>query len=670
MPVINVLPPLVADMIAAGEVVERPGNAVKELLENSIDAGAKNIIVEIKGGGSELIKITDDGCGMAPEDAGVAFLRHATSKLQDEHGLEAITTLGFRGEALAAISAVSRVEMYTRQKGAPSGVHMILDAGDIQDMVETGCPEGTVITVRDLFYNTPARRKFLKSDRSEGGNCVSLAMHCALGRPDRSIRCIKDGKEEFFSPGDGRLDSCVYSLLGRDIASNMLECGLESGGIEVRGFVCAPHAGRGNRSNQFFFVNGRSVRSATLQSAVEQAYKNTMLVGKFPSCVLYLTIGFGSVDVNVHPTKSEVRFSNEREVFNAVYYATLGALSKETGTAEVKLSAKTESLVKPASPAGTSSPSVRLGAEPEPASPAFSSPRSPSGMGGGGLGGIRTAKASPRPDFYKSMTAEEFRNRNSGGSSYSLRNPSGYRRADESPARPSGGLKSTEVKEPKEELRQESLIDTNTKTEAPALPEIEPETTALSEARGGAGARVIGEALGTYILAEYNGALVLIDKHAAHERIIFDELRENKGELLSQTLLEPIVYRCGGEALDRLLANQELLENLGFEIAALSEDSAAIRAVPAGLEGQELPSVEEISEKLSCGGSPEDLRDELLHTVACKAAIKAGRRSEPQELETLAKRVCSGEIRYCPHGRPVAVTLTKYELDKHFKRIV
>lgn len=667
MPIINVLPPLVADMIAAGEVVERPGNAVKELLENSIDAGAKNIIVEIRGGGSELIKITDDGCGMAPEDAGVAFLRHATSKLKDEHGLEAIATLGFRGEALAAISAVSRVEMYTRQKGAPSGVHMLLDAGDIQDMTETGCPEGTVIAVRDLFYNTPARRKFLKSDRAEGGSCVSLAMHCALGRPDRSIRCIKDGKEEFFSPGDGRLDSCVYSLLGRDIASNMLECGLESGGIEVRGFVCAPHAGRGNRSNQFYFVNGRSVRSATLQSAVEQAYKNTMLVGKFPSCVLYLTIGFGSVDVNVHPTKSEVRFSNEREVFNAVYYATLGALSKETGTAEVKLSAKTESLVKPASSTGTSSSSVRLDTESESASPAFSSPRSSSRMGGGGFGGIRTAKASPRPDFYKSMSAEEFRNRNTGGSSYTLRSAPAFVRDEQRPARP---VKSPDIKETQEELRQESLIDTNTKTEAPALPETEPESSALSEARGGAGARVIGEALGTYILAEYDGALVLIDKHAAHERIIFDELCRNKGELLSQTLLEPIVYRCGGEALDRLVANHDLLENIGFEIEALSEDSAAIRAVPSGLEGQELSSVEEISEKLSVGGSPEDLRDEILHTVACKAAIKAGKSSEPQELETLAKRVCSGEIRYCPHGRPVAVTLTKYELDKNFKRIV
>lgn len=669
MPVINVLPPLVADMIAAGEVVERPGNAVKELLENSIDAGAKNIIVEIRGGGSELIKITDDGCGMAPEDAGVAFLRHATSKLKDEHGLEAITTLGFRGEALAAISAVSRVEMYTRQKGAASGVHMLLDAGDIQDMVETGCPEGTVIAVRDLFYNTPARRKFLKSDRAEGGSCVSLAMHCALGRPDRSIRCIKDGKEEFFSPGDGRLDSCVYSLLGRDIASNMLECGLESDGIKVEGFVCAPHAGRGNRANQFFFVNGRSVRSATLQSAVEQAYKNTMLIGKFPSCVLYLTIGFGSVDVNVHPTKSEVRFSNEREVFNAVYYATLGALSKETGTAEVKLSAKTESLVKPASSAVINPVSEKAGT-PSASTPAASTPSRPVSYTGGGFGGIRTAKAAPRIDFYKTMSAEEFRNRTSGGSSYSLKNLSGYTRAEASPARLAGGLKSTEIKETQETPKQESLLHANEKTEAPALPEIEPESAALSEARGGAGARVIGEALGTYILAEYNGALVLIDKHAAHERIIFDELRENKGELLSQTLLEPIVYRCGGEALDRVLANQELLENLGFEIAALSEDSAAIRAVPSGLEGQELSSVEEISEKLSVGGSPEDLRDEILHTVACKAAIKAGKRSEPQELETLAKRVCSGEIRYCPHGRPVAVTLTKTELDKHFKRIV
>ena len=286
MPKINILSPFVADLIAAGEVVERPGSAVKELMENAIDAGAKNITVELKGGGRELIRVSDDGCGMSPEDAGVAFLRHATSKLRDEHGLESIATLGFRGEALAAISSVSHIELLTREKGAPTGTRVTLDAGDIQEMHEAGSPEGTVISVRDLFFNTPARLKFLKSDRAEGAYCVQLALKCALGRPDVSVRCIRDGKEEFFTPGDGRVQSAVYALLGRETASNMLECRSDDGNVRVSGYISAPHACRGNRSQQYFFVNGRCIRSLSMQAALEQAYKNQLLTGRFPACVL------------------------------------------------------------------------------------------------------------------------------------------------------------------------------------------------------------------------------------------------------------------------------------------------------------------------------------------------------------------------------------------------
>ena len=269
MPNINILPPHVADLIAAGEVVERPASVVKELVENAFDAGAKNVTVELRGGGMTYLRVTDDGCGMAPEDAGIAFLRHATSKLRDEHGLEAIGTLGFRGEALAAISAVSHIELTTRRTGAPSGTRMTLDAGDIQTMYETGCPEGTTLIVRDLFYNTPARLKFMKSDRTEGSACVAAAFRCALGRPDVSVRCIKDGEEQFFSPGDSREDSCVYSLLGRDTAAAMLACRGENDGVAVHGFVSSPSAGRGNRTQQYFFCNGRYIKSATLQAALE-----------------------------------------------------------------------------------------------------------------------------------------------------------------------------------------------------------------------------------------------------------------------------------------------------------------------------------------------------------------------------------------------------------------
>ena len=303
MPEIQILSPHLADLIAAGEVVERPASVVKELVENAFDAGARTVTVELRGGGATYLRVTDDGCGMAPEDAGIAFLRHATSKLHDEQGLEAIGTMGFRGEALAAISAVSHITLTTRRRGAAAGTHMTLDAGDIQDMYETGCPEGTTMIVRDLFFNTPARRKFLKSDRAEGAACAAAALRCALGRPDVSVRCIRDGEEVFFSPGDNKLDSCVYSLLGRDLAMSLLPCAGEADGVRVHGFLSSPAAGRGSRAQQYFFCNGRWIKSAALQAALEQAYRNTLLVGRFPACVLYIELSCAAVDVNVHPAK-------------------------------------------------------------------------------------------------------------------------------------------------------------------------------------------------------------------------------------------------------------------------------------------------------------------------------------------------------------------------------
>ena len=345
MPVINVLQPHVADMIAAGEVVERPASVIKELVENSLDAGAKNITVEIRGGGATYIRVTDDGCGMAPEDAGIAFLRHATSKLHDEKGLEAISTMGFRGEALAAISSVSKIELNTRRRGDASGTRVVLEAGDIQEMFAAGCPDGTTMIVRDLFYNTPARLKFLKSDRSEASACQLAALRCALGHPEVSIRFIKDRNEEFFTPGDGKQESCVYSLMGRDMATQMLRCAGENNGIHVTGFVSSPAYGKGNRSAQFFFCNGRFIKSQLLQAAVEQAYKNTLLTGRYPACALYIELGYGSVDVNVHPAKTEVKFSEERKVFDAVHYAVLSALAGERQTAEIKLSESTKKAV-------------------------------------------------------------------------------------------------------------------------------------------------------------------------------------------------------------------------------------------------------------------------------------------------------------------------------------
>ena len=388
MPEIQILSPHLADLIAAGEVVERPASVVKELVENAFDAGARTVTVELRGGGATYLRVTDDGCGMAPEDAGIAFLRHATSKLHDEQGLEAIGTMGFRGEALAAISAVSHITLTTRQRGAAAGTHMTLDAGDIQDMYETGCPEGTTMIVRDLFFNTPARRKFLKSDRAEGAACAAAALRCALGRPDVSVRCIRDGEEVFFSPGDNKLDSCVYSLLGRDLAMSLLPCAGEADGVRVHGFISSPAAGRGSRAQQYFFCNGRWIRSAALQAALEQAYRNTLLVGRFPACVLYIELSCAAVDVNVHPAKTEVKFTHERAVFDAVYYGARAALEAEKApvTTLPKTAAKPEPAPK-ADPFVPSAPKAAPAAAQHPfapAAPAFAParPRRPGGGGG------------------------------------------------------------------------------------------------------------------------------------------------------------------------------------------------------------------------------------------------------------------------------------------------
>ena len=473
---INILPPLVADMIAAGEVVERPASVIKELVENALDAGAAKISVEFKNGGATFIRVTDDGCGMSPEDAGIAFMRHATSKLHDERGLEAIGTMGFRGEALAAISAVSRIELCTREKGSDEGIKMTVEAGDIVDMLPCGCPEGTSITVRDIFFNTPARLKFLKSDRSEASACIAAALHCALGRPEVSVRCIRDGAEEFFTPGDARSDSAVYSLLGRELASSLLPCRGSADGVSVEGFVSSPAKGQGSRSRQYFFCNGRYIRSALLQSAVEQAYRNTLLTGRFPACVVYLTLGNAAVDVNVHPAKTEVKFSEEKKVFDAVYQTVRSALEAEDKPLEISLSEGTKKLTESASATFNDRPRTTF------SRPSFSERPAPVFK--------PTPARAPQSAVFRSPVPE-----------YDSVFPA--------------STKSENV---------EKAVETVEKIASPAY-------------------RLIGEALNTYILVEFDGKLLLIDKHAAHERMIFDRLVQSEREVMSQTLLEPILVR-------------------------------------------------------------------------------------------------------------------------------
>lgn len=672
MSVINILSPHVADMIAAGEVVERPASVVKELIENAIDAGARSITAEIRGGGMSLVRVTDDGCGMSPEDAGVAFQRHATSKLHGERDLESISTLGFRGEALAAIASVSRIELLTRARGSENGTRVTLAAGEIEEMGPAGCPEGTVLSVRDLFHNTPARLKFMKSDKAEGSACAAMALRCALGHPEISVRMIRDGQEVFFTPGDGKMKSAVYSLLGRDNAMNMLDCSGENGGVRISGCVTAPHAGRGNRAMQFFFINGRSFKSSAIQAALEQAYKNTLLAGRFPGCVLYIDLPFARVDVNVHPAKTEVKFTEEKTVFDAVYYAVLSALDVERGTAEICLG--------PAETKRSSVPSVQ-----------------------------QKAVSEPRPDFYKNMSAEQFRARQNapqgaksaaahaaepgpplrsepaqgenyrmslrqGGETVYSRAPASAPRSE--PTRAQSAEFRAPLPAPEDAARSafasQSLTAANRmepppQTLVPAMafsaPSPEPDAPLVPDFR------VIGEAMNTYIIVEWNDSLLLIDKHAAHERMIFDALRQKTGEVMSQSLIMPVTFSPGAGDVEMIQENLPLLRSAGFEIEPYGRESVIIRAVPADTDGDERALLEELCEKLRRGLGLDERRDAVLHTVACKAAIKAGWRTDEAERRVIAEKVLSGEVRYCPHGRPVCVKLTHRELDKQFKRI-
>ena len=652
MPVIHVLSPHVADLIAAGEVVERPASAVKELLENAVDAGARTVVLELRAGGRDYIRVTDDGVGMAPEDAGICFLRHATSKLSDERGLEAIGTLGFRGEALAAISAVSRITLTTRRRGAAMGVRVEAEAGEIVSMEETGCPEGTTITVRDLFYNTPARQKFLGTDRSEGAACVQSALRTALGRPDVSFRCLRDGQEEFFSPGDGMAKSAVYALLGRDAAAGLLPVDTESDGVAVRGFVSAPGCCRGNRSAQYFFCNGRPIRSRALQAALEQAYKNTAMVGRFPGCALYITLPNGLVDVNVHPTKAEVKFAKEKPVFDGVYYGTLAALGRK------------------------SAPQAMSGA-----------PLAP-----------ETGSAAPRGDFFRTMDADTFRQTYSAAparpaGTSGVRDSAPYRAASPAapkpvssapvsvpvrtytPDIPSGNAPRSPVPAPEAPVSP-AVPAAPVKKNIPApetAAETVPEQTVLDEAFRAEPVRYIGEALNVYILLEQGDRLLLIDKHAAHERLLFDKMRLNEKPLMPQELLEPQPFNTDPDGAALLEENAALMARLGFELDAFGDTAFLIRAVPAQLDAASaVPLLEELVEKLREGRSlsVSDVWERLAATVACKAAIKGGWVTEREELLSLAEKVLAGEVTHCPHGRPVMAVFTRAELDKRFGRIV
>lgn len=682
MPRINELSPHVADLIAAGEVVERPGSVVKELVENSIDAGATALTVELKAGGMTYIRVTDNGCGMEPEDAARAFLRHATSKLKNERDLECIGTLGFRGEALAAISAVSRIDLMTRETGASEGVSVAINGGEIADISPAGCPEGTTIIVRDLFYNTPARLKFMKSDKAEGANVSQIMLRCALSHPEISIRYIKDGKEEFHTPGDGSVRSSVYLLLGRDFAQNLLEVDGGDEDVSVRGFISSPASGRGNRAYQFFFINGRYVRSKLLQSALEQAYKNAMFSGKFPACILYIQIKLGAVDVNVHPTKTEVKFLQDKKVFDGVYYAVLSALDKSQKMPELQITAKAEAEAK--AEAGNE---ARDDAEPKEVT--RNGNFQPGGKNAGSFGrsagpaidlggrlGERVQDTLPHPEFQNTLLVNDPGSPNAQTTlpiynGFHIQIESGkVFDADGQAENTHFGSANHRIAEENRDITKNSDKPHNNgytakNSEEPCdRADSAPEDCQVTW-------RIVGETMGTYIIVEQGVRLVIIDKHAAHERILFDKMKSESYDPMPQLLVAPFVAELGPEDTELLLENADFLREYGFELDRFGQGSVAMREVPGNIDSGDLDGLlSEICQKLRMGHrlDPTGVRDEVLHTVACKAAIKAGKMSNPAELVILVEKVLSGQVKYCPHGRPVSIEMTKSTLDKNFKR--
>ena len=643
------LSPHIANLIAAGEVVERPASAAKELLENAVDAGASQVTIEIRDGGMTFLRVTDNGSGMSAEDARTAFLRHATSKLHKAEDLAAIGTMGFRGEALAAIASVSRVDLLTKTPGSVSGVSLHLEAGAVTEEAEAGCPDGTTIIIRDLFYNTPARMKFMKADSVEGSRIASTVQMQALAHPNVAFRMLRDGKEVLSTPGDGKLASAVYCVYGRDSA-RMVAVNSRWDNYSLSGFVSKPTDSRPSRNLQTFFVNDRPVKSRLLVSALEEAYRNQIMVGKFPACVLHLTLPAAAVDVNVHPAKTEVKFLNEKAVFDCVHYGVLGALNQTPDRPQVqfrtapaaeplktvetqKIPEKKPDFFRTVSAADYRSVQKAAPAAPAPPVPAAQPARMP--------------VSETRPPLRENVFLPKVE---------PLKKPE----VQPAPADPVASLPS--IQEPPKAVQPERT---------PVPPVEEPEQTAIPMPET-PDWRLVGELYRTYIIVEQGENAFLIDKHAAHERILFDKLRANQERMTAQSLLSPIPCRLTPELAATLLENQGLLDKLGFEIEEFGENTVLLRQIPMDLDPENAKeALEELASDLAQGKQkdPGNLRDELLHTVACKAAIKAGWHTDEAELLALVKQVMEREdLKYCPHGRPICVTLSKKQLEKQFRR--
>ena len=634
MPQINILPKEVYQLIAAGEVVERPSSVVKEMIENSVDAGAKNITVEIKNGGSTYIRITDDGCGIARSEVKKVFISHATSKIKVSDDLDKIGTLGFRGEAMASISAVAKVQLLTRTPDEEIGTRYEIAGGQELDFSDAGCPVGTTIVVADIFFNTPARMKFLKKDVTEANAVAGVVERIAVSHPEISFRFIRDGKQTLITSGNGDLKSTIYSVFGREFANSLIPVDYEINNMHVSGFVTKPSMSRKSRGMQFFFINSRLVKSQTAMAALEQAYRNSIMVGRFPGCVLNIECNSSFVDVNVHPAKIEVRFANEKPVFELVYYGVKNAIEMLDTPKEAH----------------------------------FSAPRP------------TQTTVNGKIDFFKPKeevpTQMHFKQESNPDDFWRVASPDVVR--DKSP-------KSEEAQNYVEESTTTAKLDlskftkpaTSNEQQANNKPETLEQTKPLPKQEKAESVevpdfRLVGEIFKTYIIIEMDGDCYMIDKHAAHERMNFEALKAST-EIASQVLLSPVAVRLSREEYNAVLSNLDLYSKCGFAIEDFGNSTVLVRECPSILDGEDVSGlVEETASKLLDGKTditPEQM-DWIFHSASCRAAVKAGDKTSPYEMELFVKKLLANpNIRYCPHGRPVMIKLSKYDIEKQFGRI-
>lgn len=661
MPHIQVLDKQVAELIAAGEVVERPSSVIKELVENAVDAGASVITVEIRRGGTTFMRVTDNGCGISQEDVPTAFLRHATSKIAKQDDLDSIMTLGFRGEALASISAVAHVELLTKTREAQTGVRYTCGGEEEPTLEEAGCPDGTTILIRDLFYNTPARMKFLKKDSTEGNSIAGILDKMALSHPEISFRFIRDGKEQLHTPGDNKLSSAIYAVYGREFSSTLIPVEYELEHVKVKGFISTPAGSRPNRSMQNFFINGRYIRCRTAMAALEEAYKGSLMVGKFPACVLHLELAFGAVDVNVHPAKMEVRFVNERPIFDAVYHGVRSALAAGD---KPKVMEWRRPQPSPYVPVLERQEQTRL---PEGKGPEMALRREKPEVRAGVLrdSGAPERSAPKLPEAWAKILEEE-------------------PQPEPAPAVPSPekgkfegvwGPKSPVIDPKKpENVPEKPVFDPKEPEIAQNLPESPPKIPQEPRPDPVPPSRVVGEAFGTYLILERgNDELVFIDKHAAHERLLYERLKAQGSGGEAQALLEPVAVTLDKEEYTQLLAHRVELSAAGFEIDDFGAGTVLVRSVPLLLDGADAAgAVMEIAGHLAA--HRKDLTTEHLdwvyHNVACRAAMKAGDPISREEMISLVEELeRNPQVRYCPHGRPVYILLRRRDIERQFGRV-